>query len=273
MVGSSHERRQGLGAALRAYVVRDARVAASYWAALVLRLVDPFVALAGTWFYARLVPPGGPLAPYGGDYFGFALVGMAVMHLHGAVVTWPGYRLREEMLQGTLEALHASARGPVSPIVGSMLFEGGLAVLRATLLLVVGSLVGARWSVDLPALLCVAAATSLAFASWGLLAAAGVLVLQKATPVTWVLTVLTTVISGAFYPLSVMPEAVQLAARVLPATTAIEGLRRALLGGPGSAWESVLILLGFSAVCLPLGVLCVRLATRRARRRGALGTY
>ena len=83
------------------------------------------------------------MAPYGGDYFAFALIGMAVMHLHVAVVTSPAIRLREEMLQGTLEALHASAAGPVQPILGSMLFSGALAVLRATLLLGAGSLLGA----------------------------------------------------------------------------------------------------------------------------------
>ena len=264
---------RSLAATLSAFLLRDARVASSYRAVLLLRVLDPLVALAGSYFYAKLVPSGGPLTPYGGDYFGFALLGMVVMQLHVANVTSPGTRLREEMLQGTLEVLHVSTRGPEVPILGSMAFPGLLSVVQTAFLFAAGMLLGARWCISIPELAGVLLATTLAFVSWGLLASAAVLLLQKAAPVTWVISILTTVLSGVFYPVSVMPAPLQAAAQALPATAAMEGLRRAMLGGTGSAWASVLVLLGFSAFCLPLGVVCVRLATRRARRLGALGTY
>jgi len=259
--------------ALGAFVVRDVRELGSYRLAVVARLLDPVVTVVTIFFYSQLVPADGPMAAYGGDYFAFVAAGLVLMQLYIAMVSAPAQRLRQEMLQGTLEATFAECRGTTHIVIGGMLFPALAAVVHGALFLPLATLFGARLVFDLPVLLGVASGVVLALASMGLVVAALVLLFQRAAPVVLGLNALVILLSGPFYPVGILPEALQKAAQLLPTTAALEALRRALVGGTGSPWGSVLVLFGFAAVGLPLGVVSLRLAASRARRLGQLGSY
>lgn len=258
---------------LAAFCVRDARELASYRTVSALQILQPVVAAVTLYFSARLVRPDGPMAPYAGDYLAFASVGMALLQVSHALTSSPAVRLRQEMVQGTLEALCAVARGPVQVCVGNMVFQGLVAVVRGALLLSVAFALGAGFSVRPLALLATLAASALALAALGMLASAATLVVQRVGPVVWGLSTLIVLLSGVAYPVSVLPPLLQRCALVLPTTAALEALRSSLLPLPGSPWGPVAVLAGFAAAGLPVGVLCLRLAERRARRLGQLGTY
>jgi ABC-2 type transport system permease protein len=80
------------------------------------------------------------------------------------------------------------------------------------------------------------------------------------------------VVSGVYYPVSVMPQWMQAIATVSPATYALHGIRAAVLGGAGlgAVWGDVWPLLLLGAVSIPLGLGVFRAGERYAKRHGKL---
>ncbi len=79
-------------------------------------------------------------------------------------------------------------------------------------------------------------------------------------------------VSGVYYPLSVMPVPLQVAGALSPLTYALAGIRRSLLAGAGAGDQlpTVGILLAMGAVMIPLGVAVFTWAENRAKRLGLL---
>src|SRR5437868_1382227 len=79
-------------------------------------------------------------------------------------------------------------------------------------------------------------------------------------------------VSGVYYPLSVLPVPLQLAGAISPLTYALDGMRRSLLDGAGVGDElpTVGILLAMGALLIPIGILVFSWAERRAKRLGLL---
>jgi ABC-2 type transport system permease protein len=80
------------------------------------------------------------------------------------------------------------------------------------------------------------------------------------------------VVSGVYYPVSVMPQWMQWLSTISPATYALRGIRAAVLDGAGlgSRWGDVWPLLLLGAVAIPLGLLVFRAGERYAKRHGKL---
>jgi ABC-2 type transport system permease protein len=74
------------------------------------------------------------------------------------------------------------------------------------------------------------------------------------------------------YPISVLPKSLQMVARLIPVTYSLEGMRAALLDGAG--WNriapSILALLAFAAILLPLSFSVFAWALNRTRITGTL---
>ena len=79
-------------------------------------------------------------------------------------------------------------------------------------------------------------------------------------------------VSGVYYPLSVLPWPLQLAGFVSPLTYALAGMRTSLLQGATAADQlpTAAILLGMGAVLIPAGFAVFTWAERRAKRLGLL---
>src|SRR5256714_4008715 len=80
------------------------------------------------------------------------------------------------------------------------------------------------------------------------------------------------VISGVYYPVSVLPQWMQWLSTISPATYALRGIRHAILegAGVGAVWSDIwpLIVIGF--VTVPLGLLIFGAGERHAKRHGKL---
>jgi ABC-2 type transport system permease protein len=80
------------------------------------------------------------------------------------------------------------------------------------------------------------------------------------------------VVSGVYYPVSVLPQWMQWLSTVSPATYALEGIRKAVLDGAGvgAVWGDLWPLLVLGAVSIPLGLAVFRAGERYAKRHGKL---
>jgi ABC-2 type transport system permease protein len=93
---------------------------------------------------------------------------------------------------------------------------------------------------------------------------------EKGTQLGFVAQGLMLVVSGVYYPVSVLPSWMQWIAKISPATYALRGNRRQILTGAGIAWADVWPLLVIGAFSIPIGLLVFRAGERYAKRRGKL---
>jgi ABC-2 type transport system permease protein len=80
------------------------------------------------------------------------------------------------------------------------------------------------------------------------------------------------VISGVYYPVSVLPQWMQWLSTISPATYALRGIRRALLDGAGleAVWQDIWPLLIIGAVAMPLGLWVFKRGEIYAKKHGKL---
>jgi ABC-2 type transport system permease protein len=93
---------------------------------------------------------------------------------------------------------------------------------------------------------------------------------EKGTQLGFVAQGLMLVVSGVYYPVSVLPHWMQWVAKISPATYALRGNREQILSGAGLAWVDVWPLLVIGAVSIPLGLAVFRAGERYAKKRGKL---
>jgi ABC-2 type transport system permease protein len=79
-------------------------------------------------------------------------------------------------------------------------------------------------------------------------------------------------VSGVYYPVSVLPEWLQIFSWFSPATYVLDGAREALLNGAPtlSLWRYIWPLLVAGAVSIPIGLQCFHWAEVYAKKTGKL---
>jgi ABC-2 type transport system permease protein len=262
---------------LGAFLRRDLLVEASYRVNWLFELGSGAVSLLVVWFLSRAIGPADALAPYGGSYFAFAVIGFAALGPTYTALTGMASRVRDAQVEGTFEALLTT---PL-PASRAVVFSAAWPLLSSMVRMVV--LLGAAFAIAdvqvhaerLPEALVVLGLAVAANGCLGVLSAAFTIVLKRGDPVARVIEQASFVLGGVLYPISVLPEPARWAAAVLPVTPALEGARKALLlGEPFSAiLPQILQLAAFVAVAGPLAWLALAAALRRARVDGSLAHY
>jgi ABC-2 type transport system permease protein len=219
----------------------------------------------------------GLLDEYGGDYFPFVLLGLAFSTYMMLGLQTFSETIREGQVMGTLEIMLLSPTKLSTILLSSSLWAYGFGSLRVLLFLVFGSLIfGVSFAqANLLTTFVVLILSVLSFASVGIISAAFIMVLKKGDPIAWALSGLSTLLSGVFYPVAVLPEWLQKISAVLPLTYALNAARQSVLLG-SSIYEvrfDIFALLIFSAVLLPISLLSFRLAVKRAKVEGSLVQY
>jgi ABC-2 type transport system permease protein len=217
------------------------------------------------------------LEPYGGDYFSFVLIGIALVgYLHVSLSSF-SKSIRDAQILGTLEALLVTQTGIPTIILCSSLYSFLMTTFRIFVFILFGVLVlgmdlhGGNFGAALLILL----VTVVCFSSFGILSASFIMVLKKGNPLGWAFTSLSWLVGGVYYPISVLPKWLQAVAHVLPITYSLEGMRLALLQGRslGDLLPTLLVLLAFTAVLLPVSLVAFSRAVRKAKTDGTLMQY
>jgi ABC-2 type transport system permease protein len=93
---------------------------------------------------------------------------------------------------------------------------------------------------------------------------------EKGTQLGFVAQGLMLVVSGVYYPVSVLPPWMQWIAKISPATYALRGNRHQILDGSGLAWADVWPLLVIGAFSIPIGLMVFKVGERYAKKHGKL---
>jgi ABC-2 type transport system permease protein len=258
-----------------ALVRRDYQVTRSYRLAFVLDLVYGLINLVVYFFISRTFQQA-PTADLNGapSYFAFVAVGIAITVVIGAASTGLAARIREEQLTGTLEALVAQPLTTTEISLGLAGFPFLFAIVRAAFyILIAGAFLDLQLGhADWAGFVVVLLAAGVALSALGVLFGGLVLVVKRGEVLAGMIPFAMGLVSGAFFPVSVLPGWLEPIGRVVPTRFAFDGLRNAIFRGEDWGGDAAALAL-FALVALPLAVGVFARALAYGRKTGSLSQY
>jgi ABC-2 type transport system permease protein len=261
------------------FIIRDFLIDVSYRFNFVLQFVSIFITTLMFFFLSELIGSGvsNQLRAYGGDYFAFALVGIAFVDYLSVSLSSFSSQIRSAQTMGTLEALLVTPTSVPSILFSSCLYNFTFTSLRIIVYMLVGVLIfGVRLHfTSLTALAVITLLTILSFIGIGLFSAAFIIVFKQGSPLNWVMNISAGLLGGVIYPVSVLPSWLQPYSYLLPITHALEAIRQLLLNGASFAavYKQILILSLFAGILLPLGLTAFGYGLKMAKKEGSLIHY
>jgi ABC-2 type transport system permease protein len=263
----------------RAFIERDLIIESSYKVAFGFEVLRSLFPLFSFYYVSRLIGragKSGPLAEEGG-YFSFVIVGVALSSYFMHAVHSFGGIVRRAQTTGCLEALLSTRTSPETVILLSPLYSFLTKTLHIALVFLVGGVfLGVDYRrCDLLSVVLMVGLAIPAFCGLGILSAAAIVMLKKADPIEWALASALTLVSGAYFPVDLLPPWLRALAACSPMTYALDGMRLALFRGhtPPMLADKLLPLGAMAAVLLAAGVLSFGWAVERGRREGTLLDY
>jgi ABC-2 type transport system permease protein len=180
-----------------------------------------------------------------------------------------------ERWEGTIEYTFMAPLSRPAHLLGMGAFAVVYGVLRTVLLFgVVSAFLDVTFvHADFAAAMVVIAASSFSFVGIGMMTAVLPLISpEKGTQLGFIAQGLLLVISGVYYPVSVLPQWMQWLSVVSPATYTLEGARKAVLDGTGVAglWGDIWPLILIGVIAIPAGLAVFSAGERYAKRHGRL---
>lgn len=264
---------------LGGFIRRDFLVLISYRIGFLSDWFNLLVQVLILYFVGRLIDPS-TLPEYGGvrpSYVEFAAVGIAVGSLVQANLARVMAAIRSEQLMGTLEMVFLTPTAPTTVLLGSVVYDLIYVPIRTVIFLVLLTvLLDLGFSFDALGPLVLVLLAFIPFL-WGLslIGAGSMLTFRRGGGVAGIVGLVLVVASGSYFPIDVLPTWLQSFAEANPVTVAVDGVREALLGtaSTSDAIADAMTIVPYAVVALIVGLVALRLALQRERRRGTLGTY
>lgn len=262
-----------------AFVKRDFCIESGYQIAFLMGLVESIILLVIFHFIGRLVTPkvSTSLSKYGGNYFPFALVGVAFARYFDLMLRMFSESIRQAQVTGCLEAMLCSQTGCVPIVLMSSLYSLISGGLQLFLILLGGVLLfGVDLShMNIPATILVLFVSVAIFVAFGVLSASAIVWLKKGDPITWILGGFGSILGGAYFPIDVMPSWMQKVSFLVPITYSLDALRLAMLkgGSIASVGKPIVTLLIMAGILLPASIAVFLAAVRNGRKEGTLMQY
>jgi ABC-2 type transport system permease protein len=205
----------------------------------------------------------------------YLLVGALLWGYLSLVFMEAAYAISWERWEGTIEYTFMAPVRRVTHLFGICLFAIGYGLARTfVVLLIAAAMFQLDFShADIPSALAVLAASTVPLIGLSILTAVlPLLSPQKGEQMSIALQGFLLLVSGVYYPLSVLPLPMQLAGAASPLTYALAGIRHSLLDGAGITSElgTIAILVGMGVVLIPASILVFSWAENRAKRLGLL---
>jgi ABC-2 type transport system permease protein len=201
------------------------------------------------------------------------LVGAVVWAYLGIIFEFLTETVAWERWEGTIEYTFMAPLSRAMHLGGTGVFAVLYGMLRAVLLFVAVALFvglelgGANYAAAVVILLL----ASVSFFGIGMMTAVLPLISpEKGAQLGFVAQGMLLVVSGVYYPVSVLPTWMEWISTISPATYALRGIRDSILDGAGVAWADVWPLLVIGVVSIPLGLWVFHRGEVYAKRNGKL---
>ncbi len=251
----------------------------------VLRVVEPFMWLAPIYFLGQTFAGSGEgaaggagFAAYTGttDYFTFILIGMILSNYTNAVFWGIGLSLKNEMDSGVLESNWLAPVPQIVFLVGRTLASLTIVTINNALILLLAWLAfGVSFQGDILAAVAVIVPFLVVLYGFGFAFAGLVLLMRDANVLIDTSNYIVVLLSGAQFPVQVLPRFLVPLALALPLTYGLDLTRSFLIGTqtllPRQLEIAILVLA--MAVMVPGGYGVFRLIERHCRTRGTIGMH
>jgi ABC-2 type transport system permease protein len=263
--------------ALFGFAERQLHVVKRYWVWEVVWLFYSLVSVLSIGFLASGL---GTLGVEGGTFDLakaqlYLLIGALLWGYLSLVFMEAAYAISWERWEGTIEYTFMAPIRRITHLMGICLFAIGYGLARTfVVLLIAAAMFKLDFShADIPAALAVLAASTVPLIGLAILTSVlPLLSPQKGEQMSVAVQGFLLLVSGVYYPLTVLPLPMQIAGAASPLTYALEGIRNSLLAGAGLQAELPIIgiLLGMGAVMIPVSLWVFSWAENRAKRLGLL---
>ncbi|HZP57086.1 MAG TPA: ABC transporter permease [Dehalococcoidia bacterium] len=259
-----------------AFVERQTNLWKRYWAWEIVWLVYGVVNTLAITFIAKQVGKQGSAPP---DEVSrlilFLLIGTLVWAYLSAVLDDISLVVTWERWEGTIEHTLMAPVPRVLHLLGMSLFGVLHAIVRTLLIFAIAV---PFFDVQLGQADWVTAAVVLLVGSFsiaGLAILAGVLPLlypERGTQMSFMVQALVLLVSGVYYEVGVLPPWLRVFSHVSPATYILDGIRGGIIDGNSvvAEWHTLLALVLFGAVLIPLGMMTFAVAEVWAKKTGKL---
>jgi ABC-2 type transport system permease protein len=205
----------------------------------------------------------------------YLVVGTLVWHYLSVIYYWITDIIGMERWEGTIEYTLMAPIRRITHMAGQTLFALIYSLIFTAIILGVTVLI---FEIDLSNAnllggLAMLISGSLSFIGVGIMGSILPLLFpERGSQMTHVIIALLLLVSGVYYPVEVLPEALRRMAVFSPATYVLDGTRQALLEGAGIAqlWPHIWPTLIMGVVAIPAGLWVFGLAERYAKRTGRL---
>ncbi len=251
---------------LRAFIMRDYAIERSYRFHLLMKAADILFQLGLFFFLSRLVSIQ--------DYFPFVLVGLMFSRFFGFWINVFTQNIRQEQYWGTAELLFLSPHGPLGILLASAAGKLALLLLELAVYVLLGRfLFGVTFSSGTLLAVPLLFINSIAFAGIGLFAGSFILYFKRGDPANWLVTSSFDLLSGVYFPLSVLPSSLQTLAWFLPTTSALALWRASFLSQSVPSFSQLAVQGAWALALGAAGLFALQLSVTLARKKGDLGSY
>ncbi len=209
------------------------------------------------------------------EYMTYLLIGAVVWAYLGILFGFLMETVAWERWEGTIEYTFMAPLSRAMHLAGQGVFAILYGIVRAVFLFGVCALF---FSLSMPdanfvAALVILAISSISFIGIGIMTSVLPLISpEKGTQLGFIAQGTLLVVSGVYYPVSVLPDWMQFLAKFSPATYALEGIREAILEGKGLSelGDQIIPLVLIGVISIPLGLWVFRRGELYAKRHGKL---
>lgn len=247
------------------------------WSLAPFLFIAPYIYQAR--FFAEAAPGGADqFASLSGaaDYAAFIAIGAAMYHWVVNIMWEIGFSWRDEQEEGTLEQLWLTPAPRWLLVLGNSAAHSAINTLTTLGILLLSHLLfGFTFAVNWLLLLAVSTLSWLSLYGIGFVWAGIVMFLKNAQQVISLGNDAMMMISGATFPLSILPIWMRKMAKLTPLAWVLSALRAVLLEGAG--WgdirTEILVLLAMAILSPALGFWMFNILEDATRRRASLGGY
>ena len=266
------------GRILTAFFIRELYTELSYRTAFLLNFTGVIVSALSFFFISELMgqSDAAGLAEYGGNYFAFVIIGIALGSYFTLGLGSFSKGLRNAQVTGTLEAMLMTPAPLSAIVVGSAMWSYVYETLRVGIYLLFGLLLGVHFQIgSFLAVLVILLLTIISGASIGIFAASIIMIIKRGNPITTFVGSITTLAGGVWYPVEILPNWLEWFSAAIPLTYALRAMRSALLLGAGwsELGSDLVTLSSFCIVLFPLSLFMFGYGVARARQEGSLAHY
>lgn len=262
-----------------AFIKKDFLLFRSYKANFVMQIVSIVIGSAIFYFIGEVFTGMNTpvLKSYGGEYFPFLLIGIALTDYLSLSMATFNSTIRENQMMGTLEIILLSPLSLLKTLIFSSLWSYIFTSFRFICYILVGvTLYGldAR-HINVFSVIIILILSTICFMPVGIIVASAIMIIKRGDPINVLFSTVSVLLGGVAYPTSVLPDWLNRISFFLPITHSLTAMRKAVLQGYSivQLLPEIGILILFAIVLFPIGLLLFTLAVKRTKVTGTMGHY